>query len=166
MYASGKARNGEGRRFGLKEDGSKQKMAVWAFNRTFDESHRLWKRDGAGEDSDEPIPFEIVTIPYSTNANAQAQQAVFTVVKCEFGSGCVDRKPLDQILYGYLERNAPHVLKANVEAVPLFIRFELPWGEVRELVRGLAKAGVNASTVFPGYGGVVKGARERLWWWD
>ena len=46
------------------------------------------------------------------------------------------------------------------------IKFELPWSEFKDLLRRLANAGVNASTVFPGYYGVVDAVREKLWWWD
>ena len=50
----------------------KQIMAVWVFNKPFDELfRRLAKYD---PDSSEPVPYEMVTIPYATNPNIQAQQ--------------------------------------------------------------------------------------------
>ena len=138
-------------------------MAVWAFNKTFDDSLRLRERFAPPQ---EPVPYEMVTIPYATNPNIQAQQGVFTVVRHSITSRSIDRTPFDKTLFAYLECCFPELFKSGQPANPLFIKFELPWAQFEDLLRRLANAGVNASTVFPGYYGVVDAVREKLWWWD
>ena len=151
------------RRFGVDEDGAEVRLAVWAFNLGFDSVLR--RREGGSMESVEPLPYRTVRIPYATNPNVRAQKGVFTVVSQAMGSRQVDCRPLDQVLYAHLERFHPHFLRSNVETIPLFVRFDLPWSELAALVRLLAKAGMDASTVFPGYGGVAEAVRERSWWW-
>lgn len=138
-------------------------MAVWAFNKMFDESLRLRERFAPPA---EPVPYETVTIPYATNPNIQAQQGVFTVVRHRYDSNCVDRAPLDETMHAYLRRCFPDVLKTRQSTIPFFFKFELPWQQYGSLLRQLANAGVNASTVFPGFYGVVGAIRERFWCWD
>ena len=141
-----------------------RKLAVWAFNRVFDGSLR-WREEFAQEPG-KRVPYETVTVPYATNPNIQSQQGVFTVVRHEMSSSTIDRGPLDETLYAYLERHLPAVLDSNGVPIPLFRKFVLPWREFERLLRELAKAGINASTVFPGYGGVVEAVREKIRWWD
>lgn len=88
------------------------------------------------------------------------------MVKHRYDSDCVDRKPLDETMKAYLRRCLPDVLKTPQSTVPLFFKFELPWGQYGSLLRQLATGGVNASSVFPGYYGVVDAVREKLWCWD
>jgi hypothetical protein len=48
--------------------------------------------------------------------------------------------------------------------LPVMRKLTLPHSEARRLLRLLALDGVNAATVFPGYGGVVASLEEeRLW---
>lgn len=150
--------------FEVDRDGLGQRMAVWAFNKMFDDTMR-WSEKLASEPR-ERVPHETVTIPYATNPNIQAQQGLFTVVRDDIGVRQADTGSLDETLYAYLERSRPNVLQTNQTAIPLFVKFEVPWREYRGLLRELAKAGVNASTVFPGYGGVVEAVREKLACWD
>ena len=142
--------------------GSENKLAVWAFDRSF--VRNLEVRDVHSTQSDN-APIEMVTIPYASNPNAQAQQGVFTLVKESTLEGDVDRRPLDQVVKEFLECRYPSYIE-NAMSRPIFIRFELPWREFNSVLRELAKIGVNASTVFPGHAGVVECLREKLWWWD
>ena len=152
-----------GRLFDAIQHGSDKTMAVWAFNKIFDDSLRRRERFAPPT---ETVPYETVSIPYATNPNVQAQQGVFTVVRHRNDSNFVDREPLDSTMYAYLERCFPDVLKTNQPTIPLFWKLELPWSQYRSLLRQLANAGVNASTVFPGYYGVADAVREKLWSWD
>ena len=164
-YASRSGRDGNEGRFDSDQDASNEKMAVWAFNRMFDGLLRF--RDQLAS-LGQPIPYDTVTIPYVANPNIQAQQGAFTVVIHRYDANRVDRAPLDEMLYAYLKRHSPGTLEtSNPEStIPLFFKFELPWSEHGSLLRQLANAGVNASSVFPGYSGVVDGVREKLWCWE
>lgn len=141
-------------------------MAVWAFHKAFDDNLRV--REQHARTASEAVPYEMVTIPYATNPNIQAQQGVFTVVRHSTTSQSVDRTPFDETLRAYLQRCFPGSFKSGQpdDPPPPFVKFELPWKEFDSLLRLLANGGVNASTVFPGYYGVVSAIREKLWWWD
>ena len=156
------------RRFDAFHHGPNKTMAVWAF----DEIVGRILRVATGLDSQlvrvylpPPAPYETVTIPYATNPNIQAQQGVFTVVRHKYASKSVDRRPFDEILHAYLERNDPGAREIPWSTRPIFFKFELPWSECQSLLRQLANAGVNASSVFPGCYGVVDAVRERDWSW-
>ncbi len=133
-------------------------MAVWAFFKTFYEN--LLQVDAEG------IPYELVTVPYATNPNLQAQQGVFTLVRHTGTANEVDRTTLDDTLFDYLKRSRPGILKTNAGGISAFFKYELPWSECGGLLRVLANHGVNASTVFPGYEGVADAVLEQLRWWD
>ncbi len=145
--------------------GSAEKMmAVWAFHKRFDESIRV--REAYSLKSVGPVPYKIVTIPYASNPNVQAQQGLFSVVRHPMGAESIDRRPLDEIVAEYTARLLPSAPGARWEGGPIFLRFELPWTQFEPLLVLLAKAGINGSTVFPGYKGAVDAVKEKLWWWD
>ena len=145
--------------------GAEKTMAVWAFHKGFDQSLRIAERHMV---CPEPVPYELVTIPYASNPNVQAQQGLFSVVRHRGSSEDADRRrPLDEIVSQHVvaqyldsDRNA------RWEGDPVFLRFELPWTEFEPLLVLLAKSGTNGSTVFPGYKGIVDAVTEKLWWWD
>ena len=137
-------------------------MAVWAFQKEF---HEAVKMSGLSLEKKERLPYELVTIPYATNPNAQAQQGLFSVVQDVLGSTNPGGRTLDEVVDQYVTRifSTP---KNYSWPDPIFLRFELPWSEYQSLLTLLAKSGINGSTVFPGYNGVVDAIREKLWWWD
>lgn len=135
-----------------------ESMAVWAFFKTF--------YVGLNRIDDERVPYELVTVPYATNPNIQAQQGVFTLLRHHGTVDKVDRTPLDEMMFDYLQRSRASVLSTKESTIPIFLKFELPWSECGGLIRVLANLGVNASTVYPGYAGVADAVREELCWWD
>ena len=145
--------------------GSREKsMAVWAFQKEF---HDALKIGGLHTLPEKEIPpYELVTIPYATNPNAQAQQGLFSVVQHVLGSGVPSGRTLDEVVYQYVNRLFNTPKNYSWQNDPIFLRFELPWSEYQSLLTLLAKSGINGSTVFPGYSGVVDALREKLWWWD
>jgi len=151
------------RRFDAFHHGPNKTMAVWAFDQNFALAQGVVQRFDSQRG---PVPYETVTAPYATNPNIQAQQGVFTVVRHKYASKSIDRKPFDEILHAHLKRYDPDALKTAKSTSPIFFKFELPWSEYQSLLRQLANAGVNASTVFPGCYGVVDAVREKLWSWD
>ena len=143
-------------------------MTVWAFNRNFYRDIRMREKFGPrSTDNIDSIPFEIVTIPYATNPNIQAQQGLFTLDRRHESAESIDRRPLDEIVLEYIRKNLPDLYNSpHFEESPIFCRFDLPWKEFDALLVLLAKSGINGSTVFPGYQGVVDAVEEKLWWWD
>ena len=138
----------------------RKSMAIWDFNLSLYRS--LVIRDDYDINDKLMLPYEIVTIPYATNPNAKAQQGLFTVMRRPM-SDAIDKRPFDCIASEHLNKlisgNAPSPKPT------LFMRFELPWCQYPPLLKRLATAGVNYSSVFPGYGSVVDAMIEKTWWW-
>lgn len=101
----------------------------------------------------------IVTAPPSDNDNLRAQQGVFTLVtsvKVDLAKKLV-RQPLDD------ELNDIWQVVGGPPFHPLN-RFTLPISEAKELIWMLAREGVTAASVFPGFGGVAKALEEQRFW--
>jgi len=107
----------------------------------------------------EPEVFiEIVTAPPSDNENLRAQKGLFTLVR-------VPPKEWLQHFQAMSFDSAVGTWAANSESdVYLLRRFTLPVTESRRLLWLLAKLGVSAASVFPGFGGAVTALRERKYW--
>jgi hypothetical protein len=71
----------------------------------------------------------------------------------------VDRRSFDEILAG-----TSLTQRLDPSGVPLLSCFELEWEHSFEVLRLLAKLGITASSVFPGYGGACETVSERKWW--
>ena len=103
--------------------------------------------------------LRIVTAPPSDNDNLRAQQGVFTLVnstKVDLREKLV-RQPLDE------ELNNIWAVVGGPPFHPLN-HFTLPISEAKELIWMLAREGVTAATVFPGFGGVVRALEEQRFW--
>ena len=143
----------------LEGDLRSKTMVVWALNKIFDDS----LRDFEPHMLCEPLPYEIVSVPYSSNPNIQAQQGTFTVLRHSEDIELDYRKPFDKVLKDHFLLQ--HRDKPKRSPTRLFFKFELPWHEYGKLLRLLANTGVNASTVYPGFHGVVGAVSEKLRWW-
>ena len=135
-------------------------MAVWAFHKRFDASLRIRKEFDLG--SIGPDPYELLTIPYWSNPNIQAQQDLFPLVRHSADSKSIDQRPLDEIVAEYTTQLVSRHPDASRKGNPAFLRLKLPWSEFQPLLVLLAKAGINGSTVFLGYKGVVDAVKEKL----
>jgi hypothetical protein len=124
------------------------RLAVWAFDSgTVFELNR------------ETYPWllerlTLVTAPAADIPNLLAQHGLFMLLK--------DRKfrPSDS----FQAQPYDEVILANVGfdfSRSLFYQFTLPTTEAKELLRLLALVGIDASTIYPGYSGVVQALRER-----
>jgi hypothetical protein len=101
----------------------------------------------------------IVTAPPSDNDNLRAQQSVFTLVtsaRVDLAKKLV-RQPLDE------ELNDIWQVVGGPPFHPLN-RFTLPISEATELIWMLAREGVTAASVFPGFGGIAKALEEQRFW--
>jgi len=96
--------------------------------------------------------LKIVTAPQSSNANLNAQKGIFTLLQLEplNFSALFRRDPLDTLPF----------------EPPLdFFHFTLPVAQAPRLLRLLALDGICASTLFPGYNGVVDALKEQSYLW-
>jgi hypothetical protein len=126
------------------------RLAVWAFgtsmvNAEIDD----WLDDA----------IRIVTAPAAEIPNLYAQQGVFMLSRqrkfrksAQF-KGAPYEQVLERQLFDYSDR-------------PLLYKFTLPGEKAPELLRLLASAGFDASTLFPGYAGVARAILERRRWPD
>ena len=140
-----------------------KKLAVWAWCLRFHKNLRLRCEFDTSFDR---LPYEMVTTPYASNPNIEAQQGLFSVVPHRMDSESIDYRPFNEIVSEYVKAAFPSAPSTLWERDPVFIRFELPWTEFSSLLRLLAKSGVNYSKVFPGYAGAAETVKEKLWWWD
>lgn len=104
-------------------------------------------------------PIVIVTAPSASNLNLKAQQGVFTMVNFPITeSQHADRLPLDKVLERAAQRS-----HGNAKSAELFC-LTLPQREAPRLLWLLAKMDITASTVYPGYSGVVMELEQRSFW--
>lgn len=129
-------------------------LVIWALSVPAVRLERLDSRVHAREKT-----VRIVTAPPSDNDNLRAQQGVFTLVtspKVDLAKKLV-RQPLDQ------ELNDIWQVVGGPPFHPLN-RFTLPISEAKNLIWMLAREGVTAATVFPGFGGIAKALEEQRFW--
>jgi hypothetical protein len=126
-------------------------MVVWALN-TF----RLTMRMPPGR-------FSYVEAPYSSNPNLSAQAGLFTLDRqAERGIGLERAIPAAAKHQESPMRNAAVLLAGGADS--FFLKFTLPHGEARRLLRLLGLGGVSAASIFPGHAGVVQSMHERRCW--
>jgi len=104
----------------------------------------------------------VITAPYASNDNLNAQDGVFTL----FHPGSVakydeirqlDRfkKPLDKILLKYAK---PSI---GMRHSTLLYHFTLPISEAQKLLRLLHQEHIDGAKLYPGFAGVQKAMKER-----
>jgi len=134
------------------ENKQDEKLAVWALYYpamgTLDEIVR----------SQEPVI--IVTAPSASNPNLRAQQAAFTKVGWLNNISAAERDTmsLDEVLTLAATKG-----NKNAQSSKMF-RFTLPQREAQKLLWVLSKMDITASTVFPGYSGIVAELKQRPLW--
>jgi len=107
----------------------------------------------------EDAELSIVTAPAAANPNLAAQKGLFTAIPVEIDLyASTDRRSLEE-----RDWNCPIEPLAEVFA-PTFRHFTLPAREAYKVLWLLAKEGVSAATVFPGYRGAVEAMKEKLLW--
>lgn len=128
-----------------------EKLAVWALHYpamgVLDEINR-WRE-----------PVIIVTAPSATNPNLRAQQGAFTKVgRINIGIEELDGLSLDEVL-----TIAATTGDKNAKSSKMF-QFTLPQTESPKILWLLAKMDITASTVRPGYSGIVAELKQRTLW--
>lgn len=124
------------------------RLAVWAYSRPIHAIQTYIERNyrkGKGE-------VHIITAPYASNPNLAAQRGAHMLyVRTAIPEGLADRPCFDEELKRIAEDYEKEAL----------LLFTLPTEEASRALRLLAKAGVTAATLFPGYAGVVQEMREQ-----
>jgi hypothetical protein len=154
----------EGASKSLREDAPRGERAappthlrVWALNReelSF-EGADFWKLD--------VDRIEVVTAASAANPNLAAQKGLFTVVQRSTSAVHLRREPMDQTIH----RRMAHVFgEGGGPEHALVMYFLLPLKQAPALLSLLARDGVTAAEVFPGYRGVVQSLKERNFWMD
>ena len=103
------------------------------------------------------FPVIVAAAPRAGNPNLHAQEGVFTLYRqadTEPGKP-PDRKPLNESL------EIDPVLSKTARESPMLYNFTLPATQADRLLWLLAKEGITAATLFPGYDGVALAVKER-----
>jgi hypothetical protein len=131
---------------------------VWAFDKSLidDESQFDWLKKR----------ITIVTAPAVDIPNLLAQQGLFTLFRerSKFRKTAhFDVRSYDKILVGQLSFDIDR---------PILFKFTLPASQAPQVLGILSAIGTDASSLFPGYGGIARALQERLqhpgpgWWYD
>ena len=144
-------------------------VEVWAFNTTI--LRLLWnERLPDADDRDRRPTMDLIHAPQATNPNLAAQAGFFTYDSTAMlGRSMIDtivrriqtRVKVDTNVAG-ITRSGGSVEPALVKNGPLFRRLRLDRQCAGEALRLLDLEGVNAASIFPGYGGAAKALNERL----
>jgi FRG domain len=134
----------------------KERFSVWAFEYSRYLAQKIGKYHGRRVDYVEydlrPPVVELITAPHFSNPNLHAQDDVFSLFRdVTVPMAPIDRRPLDALVSETL-KEAP--------TVPIFYEVTLPLSLADQLMWLLAKEGVTAARIFPGYAGVVQCLKE------
>ncbi len=145
---------------GLRKHGNvanvKGHFSVWAFEYSRYLAHKTGKYYGRLNDYIEydmrsPI-VELVTAPHFSNPNLHAQDGVFSLFRGFSAPGDpIDRRSLDVLIAGTFKEPPPVTILYEV-TLPLALASQVMWL--------LAKEGITAASMFPGYAGVVQCLEE------
>lgn len=129
-----------------------ERLSVWAYHAKMDEMGVL-----AAQISGYTHTVQVVTAPYANNPNLRAQEGLFLIL--------ASAEPMDPKLpaqrYDLTDALAS---VRNVSGHTSLLKFTLPGGEARTLLRLLQKNRITPATLFPGYAGVVAAMREEDLW--
>jgi len=109
------------------------------------------------------VRISLVTAPRAGNPNLHAQDGLFTLCSQESykPQGRVDRRPITELaLEGVVTRAFQDRLPEGFMLT--FREFTAPARAAGEILWLLAKEGVSAASLFPGYAGVARLLREKL----
>lgn len=104
-------------------------------------------------------PMRLVTAPAAGNPNLRAQRGVFLLLRPErvqLGDD-FDAQPYDTLAL----KSAVGLQGINS---PFFFKFTLPVTQAGELLRLLARQGISAASIYPGYDGAAQAIKESRFW--
>jgi hypothetical protein len=124
------------------------RLGVWAYSRPIHVIQNYLERFFRKNEGQ----VHIITAPYASNPNLAAQRGAHMLyMRPVSPDSLAHRSSFDEELKRIAE---------EYEKEALYL-FTLPTGEASRALRLLAKAGVTAATLFPGYAGVVQAMREQ-----
>lgn len=127
-------------------------IAVWALSTSSSSAHRGLTYH---PDADERLP-SVITAPYASNANLHAQRGVH-LARSIRGVGWHEPAERNDLIT-YAERVGAFGQQFGRKS---FIKFTLPASEISHLLWFLAKDGVTAAQLFPGYDGAARAVLEK-----
>jgi len=130
-----------------------ERMGVWILRAIIPESENMQMSPR----------IALITPPTSGNPNLRAQRGVFTLhIPGSVKSGePVDTKPFDEVVK-LVDPIGMAKMMADM-AGPRMYQLTLPSSQASRLFVLLRRAGISASTLFPGFGGVAEAIRESSW---
>lgn len=128
-----------------------EQVAVWAYSAKAESAGRLAQKISSYRHA-----VQFITAPYAHNPNLRAQQGVHIIV-------ARDALPPNEAAERYDLIEHLSMVQFLSEG-PALLKFCLPIAECPATMRLLAKHGVGAASMFPGYGGVVSGMLEEELW--
>ncbi len=111
------------------------------------------------------FPLKVIRPQYSGNPNLCAQKGLFTFWEVKKNNAVdgtnkpVDRRSLDELLKDFITNN--DALKPFIH-LPLLYKISLPNREIKKLYGYIRSNHIDASTLFPGYNGVVKSIQDEI----
>lgn len=131
-----------------------ENISVWAVSRfLFSTEINL------GRNPDIPFPVKVVDPPRTANPNLNAQSGTFTLFSShQIRQGeAINLPPLDDLI-----ENAPGI-STSVYNSPISYHFTLPASEAGKVLWLIAKEGIDASRLFPGYASIAKSMQQKRW---
>jgi len=127
-------------------------LAIWAFS-------TLMTHAAAANQWYTRKKVVIATAPYASNPNLLAQEGVHIAIAFQNPdmSEPADRDDVGEFLAEINEAVLP-------QGRPALLKFVLPTSAASNLLWHLAKEGVSAARLYPGYRGAAKAALESRWW--
>lgn len=137
------------------------KIVVWAFDASIGVAVPAEDDDDEnGSDIKAAAIVEVVTTPYAHNRNLAAQRGVhllYRLLDAPKPADIVRRDPFDHAL------QQAHA-SAMEDYEKALYKITLPSAEAESLLQLLARHGVTAATLFPGFDGVARAMREEDRW--
>ena len=137
------------------EINANQRLTVWALHRV---NLRMCEQVSAIDE--QPLQsIKFIATPNASNPNLNAQRGLFTLRYPQVirAGGKADIQPLDEIVC-----NSSKNPLANV--APVMFHFTVPATEACKILWLVAKEGISAASLFPGYDGVARSLEERTFW--
>jgi hypothetical protein len=134
------------------------RLAVWAMRRDLANlSVETGCYEGTQQMTRAAMTYE--TAPHASNPNLHAQSGLFTWLHGEKAHTI----SLDKYVEMVAVQCAAHLEKVGISP-PFMRRLSAPRSCAPKLLRLLSHDGVDGSSMFPGYEGVVRGLKERVLW--
>lgn len=136
------------------EINNNHRLTVWALHRV-----NLKMCGLLSENGEQSLPIRFIATPSASNPNLNAQRGLFTLSNLQVirSGGKDDFQPLDDLVCN----NSKNPLEI---IAPVMFSFTVPATEAGKILWLVAKEGVSAASLFPGYYGVARSLEEKIYW--